>query len=141
MITLGNIIDLIFFSLSLQMAESWHIPRASLGSGSSSGNSRRSSLEEINQFKQRSGSRNRGFQGDSSTSSGSIRSERPLRGRVSADQRHWSQRDTKSRLEELKGRFDGANSVRQGGDSRVPKRGSRSSQGSTDSNHSSHVSL
>lgn len=109
------------------MVEPWHIPRASLGSVSS-GNSRRSSTDDL-----RSGSRNRGFQGDSSTSSsGSVRSERPLRRQIAGEQQ------SKSRLEELKGRFDGFNSARHAHET-IPKRGSRSSQGSTDSNHSSHV--
>ncbi|XP_063701970.1 uncharacterized protein LOC134832015 [Culicoides brevitarsis] len=133
------------------MAESWHIPRASLGSisnssasianSSKSGGSRknsstsshpprRSSLDETNKSYT-----NRGYQGRSDRSdSGSMRSsEAPSRSRR-ASRDVISGGGGKSRMDELQKRFDEATNSRTTG----IKRGSRSSQGSTDSNHSSH---
>lgn len=133
------------------MAESWHIPRASLGSISTSASSvansskssgsrknsntschrqRRSSLDESTKSYT-----NRAFQGRSSdlSNSGSVKSAEtpPNRSRRTS-------RDVinggKSRMDELRERFDETTK------SPGIKRGSRSSQGSTDSNHSSHVS-
>lgn len=89
------------------MADSWHIPRASLGSissGSRHSNSRRSSVVDIN------------------TNRTIIR--------VNGN-------NNNNRMDELRERFDNPSSINQKNHKNPSKRGSRSSQGSSDSAHSS----
>lgn len=153
------------------MAESWHIPRASLGSISTSSSSvansskssgsrknsntschrplRRSSLDETNSGKSYT---NRAYQpGRELSHSGSFKSDLN-RGEIKSSRR--TSRDVvlggRSRMDELRERFDessnaaaAAAATATASNSRITgiKRGSRSSQGSTDSNHSSHVSI
>lgn len=149
------------------MAESWHIPRASLGSISTSSSSvansskssgsrknsntschrahRRSSLDETNSGKSYT---NRGYQPGCSqvvrdlSYSGSFKSEVNVQ---KPNNRRIRDVGGKSRMDELRERFDESSTNvavadRNGRTSGI-KRGSRSSQGSTDSNHSSHVSV
>lgn len=160
------------------MAESWHIPRASLGSISTSSSSvansskssgsrknsntschratrRRSSLDETtNSGKSYT---NRGFQPTTTRDlsySGSFKSDlqqqrNETASNVQKPNRRVRDLGGKSRMDELRERFDESSSSHVGvsttaaaaGRTSGIKRGSRSSQGSTDSNHSSHVSF
>lgn len=152
------------------MAESWHIPRASLGSISTSSSSvansskssgsrknsntschrplRRSSLDESNSGKSytnrayQPGSQTRELSHANSFKSDLNRSEANAPIKTSRRTSRDVMSGGKSRMDELRERFDESSNV-VGANSRISgiKRGSRSSQGSTDSNHSSHVSF
>uniref|UniRef100_A0A336MZL0 CSON009140 protein n=1 Tax=Culicoides sonorensis TaxID=179676 RepID=A0A336MZL0_CULSO len=147
------------------MAESWHIPRASLGSNSTSsssvgGNSshsgsrknsstschhphiiigRQPSLDEIYSRNSKSYT-NRGYQQSNKSDSVHSNEIRRESEKIPKQRRTREGNVVKSRMDELRERFDETSNNNAQERSKVSglKRGSRSSQGSTDSNHSSH---
>lgn len=129
------------------MNEPWSIPRASLGSNSNGSNSSNKSNSNPSSIKVHSkksrGHTNPGYSNEENLPSGSSGSDQERK------------RPPSKTLEELQNKFDefssrskyssvNIHSKNGNNDEKqvvTPKRGSRSSQGSTESNHSSHVSI
>lgn len=117
------------------MNEPWSIPRASLGSISSNTSQKthsNPSSVKIHNYNKSRGHTNRGYLSEGSD--------------LEQDYRNKTRQPSKT-LIELRHKFDEYSNIRRNrvisnnGDIIGLKRGSRSSQGSTDSNHSSHVSI
>lgn len=140
------------------MDEPWSIPRASLGGSvsSSQSNSQNSSVKihknnksttsSLNRQHNNGGQSNRGYYSEGSESE--YERQKQLKHQQRARQPSKTLAELQNKFEELKrirgGSLDNGDGSGRGagssGDTGTPKRGSKSSQGSTDSNHSSHVS-
>lgn len=118
----------------LQINESWHIPRASLGSisssqsGSQKSYSNPSTMKYNKKSKHHLGQQNRGYHSEDYDDSSTEDAEKKRQRRRTMESRKIRDIDKTDRKNNANETVDGI------------KRGSHSSQGSTASNQSSHVS-